>query len=87
MNGFEEIFFFKSNLIKTLYDCEHYEDTYKDTKFLNLYVLNYIDTLEQKRFYTRGTLRGISISRLTKNPTLYPLPLAEILKLRKGLII
>ena len=41
--------------------------TKKDTKILNPHVLNYIDTLEQKR----GTLRGIWISRPAKIPTLY----------------
>jgi hypothetical protein len=38
---------------------------------------------KQKRFYTRGTLRGIRFSRLAKLSTLY----RDILELRKGLII
>ena len=40
--------------------------------------------VELKRFYTRGTLRSIMLSRLTKIPTLYR-NLAEMLELRKGL--
>ena len=39
-----------------------------------------------KRFYTRGTLRSIRISRLAKMPTLYRIKLAEILESRKGFI-
>jgi hypothetical protein len=47
----------------------------------------YIQVSEQKRFYTRGTLRGTRISRLAKTPTLYCICDGDFLELRKGLFI
>ena len=48
-------------------------------------IKNFKYVSNKKRFNTRGTLKSIRISRLAKIPTLYRL--AEILELRKGLIV